>query len=106
MNDVLINILHRHKEAQKYHLICIPREDFDKSISERESFQRRLEKFLIKNHIIYSKMIEQLNQRSSEESLFKIGSDFLLQLEKISSPNPAKQIDLNQKISHFTSTYF
>jgi hypothetical protein len=43
-----------------------------------------------------------VNQKVSEESLLKTACDFPLQLEKISSLNSAKQIDLNQTISHFT----
>ncbi len=72
----------------------------------KENFSREeWKKSFTENDIIHSKRIEQFNQKFSEESLFKTASDFLLQLEKISSPNPAKKIDLNQTMSHFTSTY-
>ncbi len=72
----------------------------------QENFSREeWKKCFTENDIIHSKRIEQLNQKVSEESLLKTACDFPLQLEKISSLNSAKQIDLNQTISHFTWTY-
>lgn len=106
------NVLCLHKDAQKCQLIYTARRFYQIYIRKikcwndwTEFFRKYWRNFFTENHIIDSKRIEEFNQKASEESLLKTADDFLLQLEKISLQNPAKQIDLNHTISHFTWTY-